>query len=59
MVFGQPKSSACTGDAAAAYAKEVVAADFEEAGDDDVQSKVVRDFAAKGIAMQHRRSAPR
>ena len=29
-----------TGDAAAAYAKEVVAADFEEAGDSDVVRKV-------------------
>ena len=40
-----------SGDAATAYSKEVVAADFEEAGDDDVQNKVVNDFAAKGIAM--------
>jgi hypothetical protein len=35
-------------DAAAAYAKEVVAADFEEAGDRDVVHKVMRDLAAKG-----------
>jgi hypothetical protein len=40
-----------TGDDAAAYAKEVVAADFEEAGDRDVQNKVVKDFAAKGVAV--------
>jgi hypothetical protein len=40
-----------TGDAAAAYAKEVVAADFEEAGDADVLRKVAGDFAAKGIAV--------
>jgi hypothetical protein len=40
-----------TGDDAAAYAKEVVAADFEEAGDQDVQNKVVKDFAAKGVAV--------
>ena len=40
-----------TGDAATAYAKEVVAADFEEAGDEDVQNKVVEDFAAKGVAI--------
>jgi len=40
-----------TGDDAAAYAKEVVAADFEEAGDRDVQNKVVKDFAAKGVAI--------
>ena len=50
-VFGQPRSSACTGDAATAYAKEVVAADFEEAGDQDVLHKVVEDFAAKGVAI--------
>ena len=40
-----------TGEAATAYAKEVVAADFEEAGDQDVQNKVVKDFAAKGVAV--------
>ncbi|MBR0718343.1 DUF1476 domain-containing protein [Bradyrhizobium liaoningense] len=38
------------GDAATAYAKEVVAADFEEAGDGDVLRKVLRDFTAKGIS---------
>jgi hypothetical protein len=32
-----------------AYAKEVVVADFEEAGDDDVFRKVRRDFDAKGV----------
>jgi len=40
-----------SGDAAASYAKEVVAADFEEAGDRDVLHKVTRDLAAKGIAL--------
>ena len=40
-----------TGDAATAYSKEVVAADFEEAGDQDVQNKVVKDFTAKGVAI--------
>ena len=40
-----------TGDAATAYSKEVVAADFEEAGDKDVQNKVAKDFAAKGVAI--------
>ena len=39
-----------TGDAATAYAKEVVAADFEEAGDGDVVRKVLGDLTAKGIA---------
>jgi hypothetical protein len=33
-----------------AYAKEVVVADFEEAGDDDVFKKVRQDFDAKGVA---------
>ena len=38
-----------TGDAAAAYAKEVVAADFE-AGDRDVVHKVMRDLTTGGVA---------
>ncbi|MCC7345980.1 MAG: DUF1476 domain-containing protein [Variibacter sp.] len=38
-----------SGDAAAAYAKEVVMADFEESGDDDVFRKVRKDFDAKGV----------
>src|SRR5215203_4538577 len=40
-----------TGPAADAYSKEVVVADFEEAGDDDVFRKVRKDFDAKGVAM--------
>lgn len=40
------------GDDAAAYAKEVVASDFEEAGDADVLRKVAADLAAKGISEQ-------
>jgi hypothetical protein len=39
-----------SGSAAEAYAKEVVVADFEEAGDDDVFRKLRKDFDAKGIA---------
>ena len=39
------------GDAATAYAKEVVAADFEEAGDADVQRKVLKDLTAKDLAV--------
>ena len=35
---------------AEAYAKAVVKADFEEAGDEDVFSKIRSDFDAKGIA---------
>jgi hypothetical protein len=40
-----------TGDDALAYAKEVVASDFEEAGDSDVVRKVLGDLTGKGIAM--------
>lgn len=39
-----------TGDAAAAYAKEVVASDFEEAGDEDVFRKISADLQAAGVA---------
>jgi hypothetical protein len=39
-----------TGADAEAYAKSVVMADFEEAGEDDVFKKVRKDFDAKGIA---------
>ena len=39
-----------TGPDAEAYAKEVVVADFEEAGDDDVFRKVRKDLDAKGVA---------
>jgi len=38
-----------TGDAAESYAKEVVAADFEEPGDADVFRKIRRDFDTKAI----------
>lgn len=34
---------------AESYAKDVVAADFEKPGDDDVVDKVMADVAAKGI----------
>ena len=37
------------GDAAQAYAKEVVASDFEEPGDDDVLQKVLGDLQGKGV----------
>ncbi|MGY3691101.1 hypothetical protein ACVIGA_001181 [Bradyrhizobium sp. USDA 3240] len=43
-----------TGDAAGVYAKEVVAADFEEAGDNDVLHKVLRDLTAKSQATTER-----
>ncbi|MFC3086204.1 DUF1476 domain-containing protein [Tabrizicola soli] len=39
-----------TGEAADAYALDVVSADFEEAGDEDVVRKVVADLAGKASA---------
>ncbi len=43
-----------SGDAAEAYAKEVVRADFEEPGDDDVVRKVLADFGTKNVdASEH------
>lgn len=38
-----------TGDAAQAYAREVIKADLEIPGDDDVFRKIRRDFDAKGV----------
>jgi hypothetical protein len=40
-----------SGDAANAYAKEVVAAEFSEGGDAAVVRKIMADLAAKGIAV--------
>ena len=40
-----------SGDEASAYAKEVVASDFEESGDADVVRKVLADLTAKGVAV--------
>lgn len=40
-----------TGDEAKAYAADVVAADFEEAGDEDVFRKVSSDLKAMGLAV--------
>ena len=37
------------GEAAEAYAKDVIAADLEEAGDDDVLRKVMGDFTAAKV----------
>jgi hypothetical protein len=39
-----------SGDAADAYAREVVRADMQEAGDEDVFRKVRSDFDAAGVA---------
>ncbi|HET8972545.1 MAG TPA: DUF1476 domain-containing protein [Pseudolabrys sp.] len=41
---------------AEAYAKDVVLADFEEAGDNDVFGKVVKDLQPKGITEQQIRA---
>jgi len=41
---------------AEAYAKEVVLADFEEAGDNDVLRKLTKDLAAKGVNEQQIRA---
>jgi hypothetical protein len=38
-----------SGAEADAYSKEVIAADFEEAGDEDVVRKLRKDFDAKGV----------
>jgi len=38
-----------TGEAAEAYAKEIVIVDFEEPGDDDVFARIRKDFDAKGV----------
>ena len=40
-----------SGAQAEAYAKEVVLADFEEAGDHDVFRRIRKDFDAKSVAM--------
>jgi hypothetical protein len=40
-----------SGAEADAYAKEVVLADLEEIGDDDVFRKIRKDFDAKGVAL--------
>lgn len=38
-----------TGEDAETYAKQVVLADFEEAGDEDVVRKILGDFEAAGV----------
>jgi hypothetical protein len=40
-----------SGDAANAYAKDVVMSDFEEGGEHDVFKKVRKDLDAKGVAL--------
>ncbi|WP_374383728.1 DUF1476 domain-containing protein [Dongia sp.] len=43
------------GSEAEAYAKSVVASDFEKPGDDDVLQKVLGDFKAKNVEMSEHR----
>jgi len=45
-----------TGADAEAYAKEVVLADFEEAGDSDVVRKVAADLKSKGVSEEQIRA---
>ena len=40
-----------SGDAASAYAKDVIAAEFGEGGDADVIRKVIGDLTAKGVSV--------
>ena len=44
-----------TGPQAEEYAKSIVAADFEKPGDQDVVTKILADFKAKGIEMSEHR----
>ncbi|MEP4193173.1 MAG: DUF1476 domain-containing protein [Sneathiella sp.] len=44
-----------TGDAVEAYAKEVIIADMEEKGDDDVFRKIRQDFDSKNVDMSDHR----
>lgn len=46
--FGMPDNQALD------YAKEVVLADFEEPGDDDVVRKVLKDFESRGLEMDEK-----
>ena len=44
-----------SGEGAEAYAKEVVIADFERPGDDDVLEKVLKDLTGKGLDVSERK----
>ncbi len=44
-----------SGEGAAAYAKEVVIADFERPGDDDVLEKVLKDLTDQGLDVSERK----
>jgi hypothetical protein len=53
-IFGQWAASELghTGEAAEAYAKAVVASNFEKPGDDDMLGKVAADFALANVAIE-------
>lgn len=40
-----------SGEQAESYAKDVILADFEEAGDEDVIRKITQDFASAGLTV--------
>jgi hypothetical protein len=44
-----------TGKEAEAYAKEVIRADFERVGDEDVLEKILKDFGESGVAISAHR----
>ena len=44
-----------TGEDAEAYAKEVISADFEEPGEDDVVRKIMADFQEKNVDFSEHR----
>jgi len=44
-----------SGEAADAYAKEVVMSDFEAPGDDDVVAKLLKDFQGAGVQLSEHR----
>ncbi|MFV3127552.1 DUF1476 domain-containing protein [Niveispirillum sp. KHB5.9] len=44
-----------TGDDATAYAKQIVAVDFEEPGHKDIVRKLLADFQAKGVDVSEHR----
>ncbi len=49
--FWAAEKLALSGDAAEAYAMDVIASDMEEPGPDDVIRKVMKDFTDKGVAV--------
>jgi hypothetical protein len=54
--LGAAEKLGMSGPAAEAYTKEVVMADFEEPGDNDVFKKLRKNFDAKGITQSDQRT---